>query len=148
MVKVANVQRTILEKRNRKVKISKSRLKQIIKEEIQSDTALIKAIGALADKIEILDVSLDFLSAAIIGGDPVSIGAGQKTMGRAYRPSANLAARLNEENYDSASCEELQGMLNTLNKDLESKVDKEATETQNEIDVIKNLIKIKKCVGN
>ena len=130
------------------MKISKSRLKQIIKEEIQSDAALVKAIGALSDKIEILDVSLDFLSAAIIGGDPVSIGAGQKTMGRAYRPSASLAARLNEENYDSASCEELQDMLNTLNQDLESKKNKEAAETQNEIDVINNLIKIKNCVGN
>jgi len=137
----------ILEKRNRKVKISKSRLKQIIKEEIQNDAALMKAIWALTDKIENLDVSLDFLSAAIIGGDPVSIGAGQKTMGRAYRPTSSLAAKLNEDGYDSASCEELQNTLNILHQDLDSKEDKEKLETQNEIDVIENLIKIKDCMG-
>jgi hypothetical protein len=68
------------------MKITKTRLKQIIKEELSGDEALLKAIEKLADKIEDLDVSVDFLSAAFIGGDPLSIGTMQKGMGRAYRP--------------------------------------------------------------
>ena len=84
------------------MKITKNRLKQIIKEELEeSDEALLMAIdnlaqkienlgGALTDAIEDLDISVDFLSAAFIGGDPKSIGSAQKVMGRSYVPPAHL----------------------------------------------------------
>ena len=68
------------------MKITKTHLKKIIKEEFGSDEALLKAIENLTDKIEDLDVSIDFLGAAFSGGDPISVGIGQKTSGRAYRP--------------------------------------------------------------
>ena len=49
------------------MKITKSKLKQIILEEVQSDPELLDAIGKLSDSIENLDVSIDFLSAAFTG---------------------------------------------------------------------------------
>lgn len=68
------------------MKITKSKLKQIILEEVQSDPELLDAIGKLSDSIESLDVSIDFLSAAFTGESGVSIGAAQRQLGRAYRP--------------------------------------------------------------
>ena len=68
------------------MKITKSKLKQIILEEVQSDPELLDAIGKLSDSIDSLDVSIDFLSAAFTGESGVSIGAAQRQLGRAYRP--------------------------------------------------------------
>ena len=140
----------IPEKRNRKVKINKSRLKQIIKEEIQNDTALLKAIDALTKQISNMDVSIDFLSAAIVGGDPAAIGSAQRTKGRGYMPSIvpqtnPISARITEGEYDTASCQELNSKLEQLRLKLDSQEDREKIETQNEIDVIENIIKIKDC---
>jgi len=68
------------------MKITKSKLKQIILEEVQSDPELLDAIGKLSDSIENLDVSIDFLSAAFTGESGISIGAAQRQLGRAYKP--------------------------------------------------------------
>ena len=68
------------------MKIKKSELKQIILEEIQQDKEMLEAIGKLADSIENLDVSIDFLSAAFTGESAFSIGSGQRSRGRAYSP--------------------------------------------------------------
>ena len=68
------------------MKVTKSKLKQIILEEIESDPEMLKAIGKLTDSIDNLDVSIDFLSAAFTGESGVSIGAAQRQLGRAYRP--------------------------------------------------------------
>ena len=73
------------------MKITKTRLKQIIKEEIQSDPELLDAIGKLSNSIDNLDVSIDFLSAAFTGESGVSIGSAQRTLGRAYRPKVRAA---------------------------------------------------------
>ena len=64
------------------MKIAKSQLKQIIKEEINSDPELRAAIDRLASKIEDLDVSIDYLSSAITGEDTLSIALGQRATGR------------------------------------------------------------------
>ena len=68
------------------MKITKSKLKQIILEEVQSDPELLDAIGKLSDSIDSLDVSIDFLSAAFTGESGISIGAAQRQLGRAYKP--------------------------------------------------------------
>ena len=68
------------------MKITKSKLKQIILEEVQSDPELLDAIEKLSDSIDSLDVSIDFLSAAFTGESGVSIGAAQRQLGRAYKP--------------------------------------------------------------
>ena len=60
--------------------------KEAIMEEIQSDPALLDAIGKLTDSIDELDVSIDFLSAAFTGESGISIGSAQRQLGRAYRP--------------------------------------------------------------
>lgn len=76
-----------------KMKISKTKLRRLIKEELENNEALLDAIGKLTGKIqglgqgiEDLDISIDFLSAAFVGGDPKSIGGAQKSIGRAYMP--------------------------------------------------------------
>jgi hypothetical protein len=76
-----------------KMRITKRHLNKIIKEEIEAEKKLLKAIEGLADKIEELDVSVDFLSAAFVGQDPVSVGAAQKTLGRVYRAPPAAAPR-------------------------------------------------------
>ena len=75
------------------MKISKTKLRRLIKEELENNEALLDAIGKLTGKIqglgqgiEDLDISIDFLSAAFVGGDPKSIGGAQKSIGRAYMP--------------------------------------------------------------
>ena len=65
---------------------SKEITKEAIMEEIQSDPELLSAIDKLADSIDNLDVSIDFLSAAFTGESAFSIGSGQRSRGRAYRP--------------------------------------------------------------
>jgi len=81
---------------------SKEITKEAIMEEIQSDPALLNAIGKLTDSIEGLDVSIDFLSAAFTGESGVSIGAAQKQLGRAYRPKVRVAPAPMEEELGEA----------------------------------------------
>lgn len=64
------------------MKVTKSQLKQIIKEEIAADPALRSAIDNLASKIDDLDVSIDYLTSAITGEDAFAIGLSQKATGR------------------------------------------------------------------
>ena len=68
------------------MKITKSKLKQIILEEIQQDKEMLEAIEKLTGSIDNLDVSIDFLASAFTGESGVSIGAAQRQLGRAYRP--------------------------------------------------------------
>jgi hypothetical protein len=86
------------------MKITKSRLKQIIKEESESDDRLLDAIRDLANKsssdpelaraikklsagMDDLDLSVDFLSAAMLDVDPLSIAGAQSALGRAASPA-------------------------------------------------------------
>jgi len=69
------------------MKITKSQIKQILLEETESNDKLISAIRDLTSKIEELDVSVDYLSAAFTGEDPMSLGVAQKTMGRFAAPT-------------------------------------------------------------
>jgi len=68
------------------MKLTKDALKELINEELNNDEALLKAIKNLTDMLEDLDISIDFLSSAFIGGDPLFVGQHQKTRGRSYRP--------------------------------------------------------------
>ena len=85
------------------MKITKSQLKQIIKEELSSDSALLAAIDTLSQKIDGLDVSIDYLASAVTGESPVSLGLAQSAIGRFAHPgrsksnhSASDSARMNE----------------------------------------------------
>jgi len=51
------------------------------------DPELKSALDKLIDKFDELDLSIDFLAAAITGGDTLSIGLGQKFAGRYSRPT-------------------------------------------------------------
>jgi len=67
------------------MKVTEVKLKKIIKEEVESNKALIDAIERLINKFEDLDISIDFMASAISGEDPLSIALGQKSLGRSYR---------------------------------------------------------------
>ena len=79
------------------MKLTKSQLKQIIKEEIETDKALLDAIDKLANNIEDLDISIDFLASAVTGETPVSLGAMSKSMGRSYMPRKRVPSKELEE---------------------------------------------------
>tara|TARA_R100000388_G_scaffold38066_1_gene29497 strand:- start:2537 stop:3190 length:654 start_codon:yes stop_codon:yes gene_type:complete len=101
--------------------ISKSVLKQIIKEELDSfnekkddpqnikvemDPGLKKTMDQLIKQLEELDLSVDFLSAVMADIDTVTLGAGQKGKGRYYKPirraetpSKKQALKLDEGDY-------------------------------------------------
>ena len=69
------------------MKITKSQIKQILFEEVESNEKLINAIHKLTAKIEDLDISIDYLASAFTGEDPMSLGSAQKTMGRFAAPA-------------------------------------------------------------
>jgi hypothetical protein len=73
------------------MKITKQQLKQIIKEELEASEELLDALHKLTSKIDDLDVSVDYLAAAMTGDDALSIGAAQRGLGRAARaPSVKI----------------------------------------------------------
>lgn len=83
------------------MKITKQKLLEIIKEEIYSDPALRSAIEKLSDKIDNLDVSIDYLASAITGEDALSIGLSQKALGRLRKaPSVSVGKSDVSENND------------------------------------------------
>ena len=137
------------------MKLTKPHLKQIIKEELELDSALLDAVKKLTKKIDDLDISIDFLSAAVIGGDTVSIGAGQAALGREYRPrirstepkleeiaKEETIAVLSEYKYRDMDCDELEAQVDDL-RDRDPGED--AAVIENEIDVIENLMVMKGC---
>jgi len=70
------------------MKIKKSELKQIIKEEIEQSEDLMNAIRDLTQAIEELDISVDYMASAMTGDDPLAIGSQQRRIGRAARPKS------------------------------------------------------------
>jgi len=130
-----------------KMKITKSQLKQIIKEEIESDPALLAALSKLTDTMEELDISIDFLAAAVIGGDPLSIGSAQRTLGRAYRPSkpAGDSPKLNEDERSQMVCKSLRETIAELQFEKDSGATEDLT-IQNQIDVLESVIILKGCM--
>ena len=57
------------------MKITKVDIINIILEEMEADKDLLDAIKKLSSKIEDLDVSIDYLSAAVTGEDALGIAA-------------------------------------------------------------------------
>ena len=78
------------------MKMKKSKLKQIIKEEIESSEELIKTIRELIDSIETLDLSVDYMAAALTGDDAIAIGGTQRSIGRAAKAKVR-AEEVNED---------------------------------------------------
>ncbi len=73
------------------MRITKSQLKQIIKEELEASEELLNALRTLTTKIDDLDVSVDYLAAAMTGDDALSVGAAQRGLGRAAKaPSVKV----------------------------------------------------------
>ena len=135
------------------MKISESRLKEIIKEEVESNKALISAIENLSGKIDNLDVSIDFLAAAFIGGDPLSIGAAQKSLGRAYRPVVKTPQQVDEgygdpDQIDSKDvCPEIRKMIEERQTTLSdgNLPEDKVLEVQNQIDVLEEIATMRGC---
>ena len=96
------------------MKLTKTKLKNLILEEMQTDPALLDAISALTDSIDNLDISIDFLSSAVTGESGVSIGAAQGQLGRAYRPKVRVAPVQGLREELSASIEEENRVQNAI----------------------------------
>jgi len=80
------------------MKITESRLKEIIKEEL-SNPQIVELLQKLLSSIDSLDISIDYLSSAVTGQSPMAIGQMQKSIGRYYKPpSANHSIKETEEN--------------------------------------------------
>jgi|3_EtaG_2_1085321.scaffolds.fasta_scaffold245042_1 hypothetical protein len=78
------------------MKINKNKFIQLLKEGLENETeqlkidldtsALEEKLDSLIAKFEELDISLDYLTAALTGDDPLDIDIGQTSMGRLARP--------------------------------------------------------------
>jgi|3_EtaG_2_1085321.scaffolds.fasta_scaffold22298_2 hypothetical protein len=70
------------------MKLTKSQLVEIIKEELddESNSALVLVLSKLLGKLDKLDVSIDYLSAAVTDEGPLDIGLAQQMYGRAIGP--------------------------------------------------------------
>jgi N-acetyl-beta-hexosaminidase len=94
------------------MKLTESEIAKFIEEEMKSDPALKNAIDKLSNKIDNLDVSIDYLASALTGEDVLDIGLSQKALGR-FRtaPGADLGqadmsedvSRLNEADASGAA---------------------------------------------
>ena len=72
-------------------KYARAQLAQVLAEQEVGSTARIEEL--LEDVIEalgLIDLSIDYLTAALTGNDPASIGVAQKVLGRGARRSAAL----------------------------------------------------------
>ena len=78
-----------------KIKISKAELQGLIleemvnvieekKDQIQLDPRFKSSIDKLIDKLDQLDLSIDFLAAIMANLDAVTVGVGQKSRGRYF----------------------------------------------------------------
>tara|TARA_R110002074_G_scaffold398190_1_gene589752 strand:+ start:422 stop:832 length:411 start_codon:yes stop_codon:yes gene_type:complete len=128
------------------MKIAKSKLRRIIKEEVTDDKALLSAIAKLTDSIDGLDVSIDFLSAATIGLDPIAVGSGQKNLGRLYSPPPRRDNKMDEQEdmQDQVLCK---GILETIEelKNQNPDNNESSFSIENQIDVLENLLMLKGC---
>ena len=132
------------------MRITKSQLKKLLIEEIQNDRELIAAIGALADSIEDLDVSIDYLTSAVTGDDPFTTNMLQKGFGRLAKPSGqskelaeghggegSMAVR--QLNNLSQMVQELQAMVDESN-DHEEWVESKITKAHDYINTVLNYL--------
>jgi len=87
------------------MRITKSELKQVIKEEIESSEEIVELLRDISHKLDrgdelsrILDAvnrvdgSLDYVAAALTGENPLTIGSMQKSLGRYYTPPSRHSA--------------------------------------------------------
>jgi len=81
------------------MKITKSQLKEIIKEEVESNSELIDAINSLSDTIADLDISIDFLSSAVTGETASSLSGQQRGLGRFATPKVREKPAIDEKTH-------------------------------------------------
>lgn len=132
------------------MKITKAQIKEYLLEELQSDTALLKAINTLADSIEDLDVSIDYLSSAFTGDDPFTVGLYQKGGGRFAKPLSK--AKISEGDHGEGSMARsqlgrtvelaamIQGMI-TDDSDLEEWVESKITKAHDYLSTVLNYMR-------
>ena len=90
------------------MKLTSEKLKELIKESLEdpNDPELLAAIKQLTKGLENLDISIDYLSAAMTGESPLSIGMGQKIMGRYRIPAKRIENPPVQEGHESFDVEE------------------------------------------
>tara|TARA_R110002096_G_scaffold77826_2_gene183041 strand:+ start:356 stop:637 length:282 start_codon:yes stop_codon:yes gene_type:complete len=72
---------------------------------------LLAAIRDLIDKVDNLDISIDYLAAAVTGRSAIEIGGEQSMVGRLASPVSNNLVPLSESRLNQIIEEELQRLL-------------------------------------
>lgn len=72
---------------------------------------LLAAVRDLVNKIEDLDISIDYLASAVTGQSAIEIGGDQAMLGRIASPSSNNLGSLSESRLKQIIEEELQRLL-------------------------------------
>ena len=88
------------------MKITKTKLNQVIKEEImimlnehegegdsEWSNKLVDVLNTLSNRLEDLDISIDYLAAAMTGENPDTLGQRQSMLGRLYTPSSKISVQ-------------------------------------------------------
>tara|TARA_Y100000310_G_scaffold80187_1_gene76855 strand:- start:866 stop:1198 length:333 start_codon:yes stop_codon:yes gene_type:complete len=88
------------------MKLTGDKLKELIKESVEADEELLAALKKLNKGIDNLDLSIDYLAAAFTGEAPLSIGMGQKIMGRYRLPAKERPRAEMRENTEALKMEE------------------------------------------
>lgn len=99
------------------MKFTKPQIKKLLLIELsEPDSALLKAIGDLTQKINDLDVSIDYLAGAVTGDSPAAIGYAQGALGRFGRTGISKPYPLNSpqrmDEVVEAIVQELRAMTN------------------------------------
>ena len=134
------------------MKITKTHLKKIIKEELSDMSKVEELLEDLLDQLGKLDVSIDYLASAITGDDPLSIGISQGTLGRLATPPGRKQGRNVNENVNITK-KSLRNLikqviseqnidLSDLEDELEGKTDKELEEDI--LEIAKRLVALEK----
>ena len=134
------------------MRITKTHLKKIIKEELSDMSKVEELLQDLLDQLGKLDVSIDYLASAITGDDPLSIGISQGTLGRLATPPARKQGRNVNENVNITK-KSLRNLikqviseqnidLGDLEDELEGKTDKELEEDM--LEIAKRLVALEK----
>ena len=143
------------------MKISKSILKKIISEELNSvnekkdepqkievemDPGLKRSMDQLIKQLEELDLSVDFLSAVMADIDTVTLGAGQKGKGRYFKPvkrgsvSKKETPKLDEGEKRRTDFSDMQKLAREIDK-VKEKAEKDPSFIEKATKAMKKLVK-------
>ena len=105
--------------------VTKSQLKKLLIEEIENDQELVNAINLLANSIEDLDISIDYLTSAVTGEDPFTTNMIQKGIGRFAKPTKSQSSLSEAHGAEGSMVVRQLNNLSQMVQELQAMVDKD-----------------------